>query len=92
MDVNDRATGTVEVRDAVVAEAYRQYLELVLKEPAVRAVLTWGITDRYTWLNSEGPREDGLAKRPLPFDGEYRATTAFFAVRGAFDGRVPQKA
>jgi endo-1,4-beta-xylanase len=91
MDVNDRATGTVEVRDAVVAEAYGQYLELVMKEPAVRAVLTWGITDRYTWLNGEGPREDGLAKRPLPFDGEYRATEAFFAMREAFDGRVRQR-
>jgi endo-1,4-beta-xylanase len=90
MDVNDRADGAVAVRDAVVAEAYRQYLELVLREPAVRAVLTWGITDRYTWLDSEGPR-DGLAKRPLPFDGEYRAAMAFFAMREAFDGRGRQR-
>jgi endo-1,4-beta-xylanase len=92
MDVNDRADGTIAVRDAAVAAAYRQYLEMMLAEPAVRAVLTWGITDRYTWLDSEGPRADGLAKRPLPFDADYRTTAAFFAMREAFDARRPAKA
>jgi endo-1,4-beta-xylanase len=92
MDVNDRADGTIAERDAAVEAAYRQYLEMVLGEPAVRAVLTWGITDKYTWLGSEGSRADGLAKRPLPFDGEYRATAAFFAMREAFDARRTAKA
>jgi endo-1,4-beta-xylanase len=92
LDVNDRAGGPIALRDTVVAEAYRQYLGLVLTQPAVRAVLTWGITDKYTWLGSEGPRDDGLPKRPLPFDADYRATPAFFAMREAFDGRVRQRA
>ncbi len=89
MDVNDRALAAeIAGRDAAVAAAYRQYLELVLGDPAVRAVLTWGITDRYTWLGHEEGRADGKAERPLPFDAEGKAKAAFFAVREAFDQRV----
>jgi endo-1,4-beta-xylanase len=88
MDVNDRALAAdVSVRDEAVAAAYRSYLDLLLGEAAVRAVLTWGITDRYTWLNHEQTRKDGLAERALPFDGDGRAKPAFFAMRDGFDGR-----
>jgi endo-1,4-beta-xylanase len=88
MDVNDRALAAdVRGRDASVAAAYQQYLELVLADPAVRLVLTWGITDRYTWLDHDQSRADGKPERPLPFDAENRAKPAFFAVRGAFDQR-----
>jgi endo-1,4-beta-xylanase len=88
MDVNDRALAADEVgRDAAVAAAYRQYLELVLGDPAVKAVLTWGITDRYTWLGHEEGRADGKLERPLPFDTAGKAKAAFFAVREAFDQR-----
>ena len=88
MDVNDRALAADGPgRDAAVAAAYRQYLELALGDPAVRAVLTWGIMDRYTWLGHEEGRADGKPERPLPFDAEGKAKAAFFAVREAFDQR-----
>ena len=88
MDVNDRALGAeIAGRDAAVAAAYRQYLGLVLGDPAVKAVLTWGITDRYTWLGHEEGRADGKLERPLPFDTEGKAKAAFFAAREAFDQR-----
>jgi endo-1,4-beta-xylanase len=88
MDVNDRALAADEPgRDAAVAAAYKQYLELVLGDPAVRAVLTWGITDRHTWLDHEDGRADGKLERPLLFDAEGKAKAAFFAMREAFDQR-----
>ena len=88
MDVNDRALAADEPeRDAAVAAAYKQYLELVLADPAVRLVLTWGITDRYSWLDHEEGRVDGKPERPLPFDAEGKAKAAFFAMRDAFDQR-----
>jgi endo-1,4-beta-xylanase len=59
----------------------------VLGDPAVRAMLTWGISDHYTWLDHEESRADGKPERPLPFDAEGRAKPAFFAMRGAFDQR-----
>jgi endo-1,4-beta-xylanase len=95
MDVNDRALATdVAVRDAAVAAAYRRYADLVLNDAAVKMVLTWGITDRYTWLNQEGGRTDGKPERPLLFDAAGRAKAAFYALRDAFDGRgtTPRRA
>jgi endo-1,4-beta-xylanase len=62
-----------------VAAVYRAYLNLTLADPAVIALLTWGITDRYTWLNGEDSRKDGLPERPLPFDEKLQPKQAFFA-------------
>ena len=88
MDVNDRALAAdVATRDAAVAAAYRQYVNLVLSDSAVKLVLTWGITDRYTWLDHEQGRADGKLERPLPFDPTGRAKAGFYALRDAFDGR-----
>ena len=88
MDVNDRALAADGPgRDAAVAAAYKQYLELALGDPAVRLVLTWGITDRYSWLDHEEGRADGKPERPLLFDAAGKAKASFFAVRDAFDQR-----
>jgi len=88
MDVNDRALAAeIAGRDAAVAAAYKQYLELALGDPAVKAVLTWGITDRYTWLGHEEGRADGKPERPLLFDAAGKAKASFYAVRDAFDQR-----
>jgi endo-1,4-beta-xylanase len=80
MDVNDRyVAAEVGPRDAAVARMYGSYLETVLQDPAVIAVLTWGITDKYTWLNGEDARTDGEKERPLPFDAAMQPTAAFAA-------------
>ena len=47
--------------------------------PTSLALLTWGITDRSTWLNHEGARKDGLPERSLPFDADLKPKPAFFA-------------
>jgi endo-1,4-beta-xylanase len=91
LDVVDRKVpGTVRDRDAVVAKVYRDYLTMMLAEPNVKAVLTWGITDRYTWLNGqkEDKRVDGKQLRPLPFDQNLQPTAAFYAERDAIDTRA----
>jgi endo-1,4-beta-xylanase len=88
LDISDhKLTGSPAERDAVVARLYADYLDLVLAEPNVTAVLTWGITDKYTWLNHYHARSDGQPQRCLPFDPEYHPTPIFFAMRKAFDSR-----
>ena len=78
MDVNDRALGADrQTRDKVVGAAYYQYLNLALANPAILAVLTWGVTDKYTWLNGEDPRPDKLPERALPFDADLRPKLAY---------------
>ena len=80
MDVNDRFLPSDPAsRDRAVAAAYDNYLKLTLANTDVIALLTWGITDRYTWLNKEDDRTDKLPERCLPFDADLRPTPAYTA-------------
>jgi endo-1,4-beta-xylanase len=89
LDVNDDAVATDDTseRDKTVAEVYRSYLTAALDGPEVKAVLTWGVTDKNTWLNGPKYRKQhpDRLQRPLPFDPDYAPTPAFFAMRESFD-------
>jgi endo-1,4-beta-xylanase len=88
MDVNDRELPPdIPTRDAAVADLYTSYLRTTLANPAVLALLTWGITDKYTWLNHEGARKDGQPERCLPFDADMKPTPAFDAELNALKRR-----
>jgi endo-1,4-beta-xylanase len=81
MDVlDDGLPADVEERDRAVADVYRRYLDAALAEPAVASLITFGVSDRYTWLQEDYPREDGAARRPLPFDERLRPKPAFLAL------------
>ena len=65
LDVDDRALPAEPAqRDAGVAGAYAGYLQAVLAEPNVRAVLAWGLDDSQTWLNGHDARPDRDAFAP----------------------------
>lgn len=72
------------LRDRSVADVYRRFLDVVLDEPAVKAVLTFGLTDRYTWLEEDRPRPDEHHRRPLPFDRHLRPKPSYDAIARAF--------
>ncbi|WP_148574786.1 endo-1,4-beta-xylanase [Nocardioides caldifontis] len=71
-------------RDQAVADTYRRYLDVTLDEKAVKAVVAFGLTDRYTWLDEDQPREDGGHRRPLAFDRRLRPKPAYTAISNAF--------
>jgi endo-1,4-beta-xylanase len=74
LDVIDKdLPGPASVRDAIVATRAYDFLEPVFAAARPSAVVTWGITDRYTWMPMWFKRDDGLPNRPLPFDERYRA-------------------
>ena len=73
----------IEVRDRLVAEAYYDYLSVVLDEPAVTTVINWGLNDRYSWLSYFAPRNDGANVRPLLLDRQYDRKLAWSAVAKA---------
>ena len=74
-------------RDAAVARVYESYLEAALGCRAVIAVLTWGLSDRYTWLAPQTVRASGTGGRVLPLDREFRRKPAWEATARAFDRR-----
>jgi endo-1,4-beta-xylanase len=90
LDVNDDSVATNDTaeRDKIVADTYHSYLTTALEGPEVKAVLTWGTSSKYTWLNN-GTKFRKLhpdrLQRPLPFDPDYAPTPAFFAMRETFD-------
>ena len=89
LDVGDRdLPADIGHRDAAIASLTREFLETALDEPAVRAVLTWGITARYSWLNSapDMRRVDGLGARGLPYDEALRPTAMRGAIASALRG------
>jgi endo-1,4-beta-xylanase len=88
LDVRDRnAPAALARRDQLVAAKYGQFLTAVLNCPAVIAIITWGLSDRYTWVNHhEGSRRaDRLPSRPLPFDAGLEPVPAYEAMARAFD-------
>ena len=90
LDVKDDGVTTEDAaeRDKIDAEVYRSYLTAALDGPEVKAVLTWGASDKNTWLNNgtkfRKQHPDRL-QRPLPFDPDYAPAPAFFAMRESFD-------
>src|SRR3954453_19089423 len=87
MDVQDDGLkADVASRDAAVADVYSRYLSVALQEPAVKVVLSFGLSDRYTWIQEDFPRRDGAARRPLPFDDNLQPKPAYNAILQAFQG------
>jgi endo-1,4-beta-xylanase len=97
LDVTDEhAPAPIAPRDRMVAEAYAQFLDTALAEPAVTVLLTWGLSDRHSWIvrrecSETGWRKDGLPPRPLPFDAELQRKPAWYALASALEG-APMRA
>ncbi len=85
LDVRDnRIEGDAATRDAAVASHARAFLDVALACPAVMGVLSWGLSDRRSWLNDDMPREDKQAQRPLPLDADLRRKPLWTALADAF--------
>jgi endo-1,4-beta-xylanase len=70
--VDNKLPDDVGTRDAQVAARVDAFISAIAAEAPLAAVLTWGITDRYTWVPTYFKRSDGLPNRPLPLDESYR--------------------
>ena len=85
LDVNDkRAPDDIAVRDRMVADYARAYLDVMLSYPQLGDVLAWGMSDRYTWLTDFDPRPDKSIKRGTPYDAQFRPKPLRDAIAGAF--------
>ena len=87
LDVLDwELPANVTRRDTLIAQIYERFLSVVLPHPAVVGVLTWGLSDRYTWLRTYAARADRLPVRPLPLDESFRPKLAYTTIAGVRSG------
>jgi endo-1,4-beta-xylanase len=78
LDVIDyELPGRVSERDALVAGMAAQFLKSVCEVVRPKAILTWGLSDRYTWVPTYFKRPDGMPNRPLPFDADFKRKPLF---------------
>jgi len=82
MDVYQGPGGYFEDPFAVQAEAYGTIARICLETPYCTMLMTWGISDKFTWLLriEGGTFED---PRPLLFDPAFERKPSYFAVRDA---------
>jgi endo-1,4-beta-xylanase len=83
LDMTDQdLPGDIAGRDRDVAIAYQRYLDCVLQVPQVEGVVSWGLSDKHSWINSSEARfrrEDGQDQRPLIFDDRMQPKPAYDA-------------
>ncbi|MGA2288945.1 endo-1,4-beta-xylanase [Bradyrhizobium sp.] len=73
LDVIDyELPGKVSERDAQVASLAAGFLKTVCEVACPKAIVTWGLSDRYSWVPTYFKRPDGLPNRPLPLDADLR--------------------
>ena len=84
-DVNDHAAPTNNaIRDRLVADYGRAYLDVMLNYRELGDILAWGMTDRYSWLTGFDPRKDKTLKRGTPYDANFQAKPLRDAMAWAF--------
>jgi endo-1,4-beta-xylanase len=86
LDVRDNGLpADTQSRDEAVAAHAKAWLDPVLANGAVLGVLTWGLSDRRSWLNEKFQRPDKLPQRPLPLDSELRRKKLWASIGEALD-------
>lgn len=87
LDLREAAAAPPDIpaRDALVAARVREFVGTALEE-GCRTVLTWGLSDKDSWLVQEPAvaRKDGRTHRGLPLDAEGRRKPMWQALDAAF--------
>jgi endo-1,4-beta-xylanase len=96
-DVIDVGTPTEPAeRDPIIAALYEEYLSVALENPAVCAVVNWGLDDADSWQNAAAVttpsyrRADGTPGRGLPFDDDFQPKLDAHAMVRVFE-RIPER-
>ena len=91
LDVDDQSYAADPARrDVAVAQRYEAFLKQVLAVPAVKVVVLWELSDKYSWYRTTRPKDAASARtaRPLPFDDAMQRKPAWDALARAFQARA----
>jgi endo-1,4-beta-xylanase len=91
LDVREQVGNqTVAERDDRVAAETRRFLDIALEVPAVRGVITWGISDKHSWLSENLTQaqttDDGrrFLNRGLPYDPQCKPKGMYWTISDSF--------
>jgi endo-1,4-beta-xylanase len=85
---DDTFPDDVAARDAMIAETAEKFFNIVLQVPAVKTIITWELSDNYSFYTDAAVKKDPLATRlprPLPFDAQNQKKPLYFALARAFE-------
>ncbi|MEO6433388.1 MAG: endo-1,4-beta-xylanase [Sphingomicrobium sp.] len=81
--LEDNRNADLDHRDQTVAGAIEALIDVVVDEPAVKSIVTWGLSDRDSWLQERSdatrtaqvcsPVDCNGLNRGLPYDGALRS-------------------
>lgn len=78
LDVKEsESAAPTAARDQKVADETRRYLDVMLAFPEVRGVVTWGLTDKFSWLSEQTAHG---VNRGLPYDDAYSPKPMYWAL------------
>ena len=78
MDISlQKGIGRYEEMLMEQAKAYREILEVALSIKNFKALVVWGVTDLYNWIDFISQTKDA----PLLFDREYKKKPAYFEIQ-----------
>jgi endo-1,4-beta-xylanase len=86
--IDEPLPSTISELDKMVANSYKRYLDACF-ESGIDTIITWGLTDKYSWLRHPDYMPKKLAKqidfiRPLPYDVNLRPKLARNAILQSF--------
>lgn len=93
LDVDDAGTiGDVQHRDAQSSALAGALLDVMLSNPECQGMVTWGLTDKYSWLRKvpERQRSDGQPQRPTLYDDKYQKKLLWQTMAQAIDKAEPR--
>lgn len=94
-DLADRGgPADITQRDAQIAAVGRAFLDVALDSPVMGSVLSWGLSDRYSWLSTYPDYRwpDGQKSRVLPLDENLRRKRLWAEMAAAFNAAPPRRA
>lgn len=84
LDVIDwQLPGPIAERDRRAAEMVTAFLGAMIEGQRPSAIITWGLSDRSSWVHDTFKRQDSFKARPLPLDADYRPKPMMAAIQAA---------
>jgi endo-1,4-beta-xylanase len=75
----------IAARDAAVATTAQQFLQLTLRHPAVKALITWELADNYSFYRGMAKDRNARPARPLPYDDRLQPKPLWNVIAQSFE-------